>query len=371
MDNNKIKTYLTHLGLFIFTFISTTFSGSFFIKGKMWGWTEYSWADFSEGMKYSVPFLLILTVHEFGHYFTARYNKVKTTLPYYIPLPPIPMLIGTMGAVIRIKDFIKSKKVHFDIGLAGPLAGFVVAIALLFYGYSNLPPVEYIYEIHPEYEAYGTDYADYYAENDSLISIKIGKNLAILFFENYVADAELVPHANEFVHYPYLFAGFLALFFTALNLLPIGQLDGGHVLYGLVGAKWHSRVAVTFFLAMLFYSGLGYISPHQPYDELIWHVPIYMAFLYFALKGLKMNSQTTLMYALIIFSVQFMLALYNPALKGFEGWLLFSLIIGRFVGVYHPKSPIEEPLDLKRQILGWLALVIFIISFSPVPLSIG
>ena len=369
--NDKIKTYLTHVGLFIFTFISTTFSGSFFIKGKMWGWTEYGWADFAEVMKYSILFLLILTVHEFGHYFTARYNKIKVTLPYYIPLPPIPMLIGTMGAVIRIKEFIQSKKVHFDIGLAGPLAGFEVAVILLIYGYTQFPPVEYIYEIHPEYEAYGENYENYYAEADSLVGVTKGKNLAILFFENYVADPELLPHPNEFMHYPYLLAGYLALFFTALNLLPIGQLDGGHVLYGLVGTKWHSRVALTLFLAMLFYSGIGFISPFQAYEELIWQVPLYVAFLYFALKGIKKNSQTTLMIALIIFAVQFVLSLLDPNLKGFEGWMLFSLVIGRFVGVYHPKSLIEEPLDLKRRVLGWIALIIFIVSFSPVPLRIG
>ncbi|MEM7107236.1 MAG: site-2 protease family protein [Bacteroidota bacterium] len=367
--NDKTKSYLTHAGLFIFTFISTTLSGSFFINGKMWGWTEYDWSDFTIGMKYSVPFLLILTVHEFGHYFTARYNKIEVTLPFYIPLPPIPFLFGTMGAVIRIKELIKSSKVHFDIGLAGPLAGFFVAIVLLFYGYSNLPPVEYIYEIHPEYEAYGENYEDYYVENDSLIGVKIGKNLAILFFEKYVADPERLPHPNEFMHYPYLLAGYLALFFTALNLLPIGQLDGGHVLYGLVGAKWHSRIAITFFMAMLFYSGLGYISPFQPYEDLIWQVPLYVAFLYLAIRGLKRNMQTTFMLALIIFSVQFIVVLFEPSIKGFEGWLILSLLLGRFVGVYHPKSPVEEPLNTRRQVLGWLALIIFIISFSPVPLS--
>ncbi len=324
-----------------------------------------------EGMKYSIPFLLILTVHEFGHYFTARYNKIRTTLPFYIPLPPFPMLIGTMGAIIRIKDFVKSKRIHFDIGLSGPLAGFVVAIALLFYGYTNLPPVEYIYDIHPEYQEYGEDYAQYVYDNDSLTSVSVGKNLTILFFEEFVADPELVPHANEFMHYPFLFSGFLALFFTALNLLPIGQLDGGHVLYGLVGAKWHSRIASTFFVGLLFYSGLGYVSPYDPYDQLLWSVPIYVAFLYLALKGLKRSNQATLMYALIIFSTQFLIALKAPSIQGFQGWLLFGLIIGRLVGVYHPKSPVEEPLDMKRQVLGWLALLIFIISFSPVPLSIS
>ena len=368
---NNLKRYLLHTGLFLFTFISTTLSGSFFINGKMWGYTDYAWEDFINGMHYSVPFLLILTVHEFGHYFTARYHKIKTTLPYYIPLPPFPLMIGTMGAVIRIKQFIKSKKVHFDIGLAGPLAGFVIAIILLFYGYTHLPPADYVYEIHPEYKEYGEDYDQYVYDNDSIINISVGKNLAILFFEQVIADQERVPNVNEFFHYPYLFAGFLALFFTALNLLPIGQLDGGHILYGLVGNKWHSRIAVGFFCALLFYAGLGYIKPFQPYEDLVWSVPLYIAFLFFALKGLKKGNQTTLMYALIIFAGQFTLSMIYPQLEGFHGWLIFGVLIGRLLGVYHPKSPIEEPLDLKRQILGWIALIIFVISFTPAPLIIN
>lgn len=370
MDRN-IRKYLTHLGLFVVTFLSTTLSGSYFIRGKMWGYTEYSWQDFLEGMHYSVPFLLILTVHEFGHYFTARYHKIKTTLPFYIPLPPFPMLIGTMGAIIRIKQAVQSKMIHFDIGLSGPLAGFIVAIGLLYYGYSNLPPAEYIYDIHPEYKEYGENYQEHFYDNDTVMSVAVGKNLTILFFERYVADPERIPDVNEFLHYPYLFAGFLALFFTALNLLPIGQLDGGHVLYGLLGSRWHSIVATTFFLGLLFYAGLGYVTPFQSYDQLLWSVPLYIAFLYFALRGLRKGTQTTLMYALIIFTAQFLLALVKPEIEGFQGWLLFGLLIGRLLGVYHPKSPIEEPLDLKRQILGWLTLIIFIISFSPAPLIIN
>ena len=255
--------------------------------------------------------------------------------------------------------------------MAGPLAGFVVAIGLLYYGYANLPPAEYIYEIHPEYKEYGENYKEHFYNNDSVINVAVGKNLAILFFENYVADPSRIPDDNEFLHYPYIFAGFLALFFTALNLLPIGQLDGGHVLYGLVGAKWHSRIATIFFIGLLFYAGLGYVTPYQSYDQLLWSVPLYIAFLYFALRGLKKSGQTTLMLAMIIFSAQFLIALVKPGLEGFEGWLFFGLLIGRFLGVYHPKSPVEEPLDLKRQILGWLTLIIFIISFSPAPLIVN
>ncbi|MEL7005594.1 MAG: hypothetical protein AAFN93_23115 [Bacteroidota bacterium] len=92
---SKIKTYLIHSSLFVVTFITTTLSGEYWTNGKMWLQTsDYSWSDFADGMSYSIPFLLILTVHEFGHYFMAKYHRIKTTLPYYIPLPPF-LLIGT------------------------------------------------------------------------------------------------------------------------------------------------------------------------------------------------------------------------------------------------------------------------------------
>jgi Zn-dependent protease len=98
--------------------------------------------------------LSILTAHEFGHYFVALYYRVKVTLPYYIPLPP-GFMFGTMGALIRMKSPVYSNKQNFDIGIAGPLAGFVVAIVFLGYGYSHLPPLEYVFQFHPEYQQYG------------------------------------------------------------------------------------------------------------------------------------------------------------------------------------------------------------------------
>jgi membrane-associated protease RseP (regulator of RpoE activity) len=107
----------------------------------------YSWNDFYSGLPYAICFLTILTAHEFGHYFTAVYYKVRTTLPYFIPLPPIPLMFGTLGALIRIKQPVKSTQQHFDIGIAGPLAGFVFAMGFLWYGFTHLPPPEYIFEV--------------------------------------------------------------------------------------------------------------------------------------------------------------------------------------------------------------------------------
>src|SRR5436190_18655164 len=119
------KTILIQALLFVVTFISTTFAGAFWCYGKtvFYGFAlnaDFTWHDFVLGMNFSIPFLLVLTVHEFGHYFTAIAHKVRTSLPYYIPVPPNPLLptIGTFGAVIRIRERVKSNIQHFDIGLA-------------------------------------------------------------------------------------------------------------------------------------------------------------------------------------------------------------------------------------------------------------
>ena len=119
------KEILIHSSLFVITFITTTLAGTEWTYGKSVLMPGYSWNDFLSGMSYSIPCLLILTVHEFGHYFTAIYHRVRTTLPYYIPLPPLSLMIGTMGALIRLKGKVTSKQQHFDIGIAGPLAGFI------------------------------------------------------------------------------------------------------------------------------------------------------------------------------------------------------------------------------------------------------
>lgn len=401
----KYKQYLIHASLFIVTFFTTTLAGSFWVNSRIWLFTPYTWDDFAAGMQYSVPFLLILTVHEFGHYFTARYHKVKTTLPYYIPLPPFPGLIGTMGALIKIKEFVKSQKQNFDIGLSGPLAGYIVAIGFLVYGFTHLPDKDYIYQIHPEYLAFGDNYEEIVYTKDTFalktdiealtdqdmsmypdtirfnspeqqgLGMMLGSNLTFMAFEKVLADPEKMPNAHEMMHYPLLFAGFLALLFTALNLLPLGQLDGGHVLYGLLGSKMHRLVAQIVFVGFVLYAGIGVITPYDQ-GEVLFGMNIYVSivlyggFLYFLFKGLKLNTTTTWLLALGVFATQFLVTFVYPNVEGYSGWLFFAFIVSRFIGVYHPITPIEEPLDMKRKVLGWIALVIFIISFSPAPIII-
>jgi len=137
--NQRLKSALIHSALFIVTFCTTTVAGSFWVHGRvlMIGFVElnpgYTWDDFALGLPYSITFLLILTVHEFGHYCTAMYYRIGSSLPYYIPLPPLPFSFGTLGALIRIRSRIYSRTQNFDVGIAGPLAGFVIAIVMMFY----------------------------------------------------------------------------------------------------------------------------------------------------------------------------------------------------------------------------------------------
>ena len=325
------------------------------------------------GIQFSFPFLAILTVHEFGHYLTARYYQVKVTLPYYIPLwlgfIGIPYTFGTMGAFIRIKEPIKSRQEIFDIGIAGPLAGFVIALFVLYFGFTNLPPADFIYSIHPEYEQFGADYADHvYNEKGSMY---LGGNLTFWFFENYIApDPSLVPNPYEIIHYPWLFAGFLALFFTAMNLLPIGQLDGGHALYGLFGLENHKRISTGMFIIFLFYAGLGLLTPFDPLEDLIWYIPLYIGFLFITMLRMRITNRTRLTIALAIFTAQFITVLLFPMVRGYPGWLVWVFIIGRLLGIYHPPAIQDRPLTPGSKILGWLTLIVFVISFSPRPFVI-
>ncbi|MDN5201078.1 site-2 protease family protein [Fulvivirgaceae bacterium BMA10] len=363
------KTYFIQAVLFVSTIITTTLAGSEWVSAKSIFVAEsgFSTKDLLSGFYFSLPFLGILTVHEFGHYITARLYNIKVTLPYYIPFFFVFPFIGTMGAVIRLKESPKSRKEFFDVGIAGPLAGFIAAIILLYYGFTHLPPAEYIFQIHPEYEEYGLGYANEAYKNFPY-NFKLGNNLVFDFFENYVVeDTSRIPNAYEIMHYPFLFAGYLALFFTALNLLPIGQLDGGHVVYGLAGFDKHKIISKTLFLLFIFYAGLGLISPQLSVEDLLWQIPAYIAFLYFTFWRLYQRPMDRLVLAVVMMAVQFLVVYIFPTVEGYSGWLVFAFLLGRFLGIYHPQAHLDQPLDFKRKILGWLALAVFIVSFSPQP----
>lgn len=410
------RSLLIHILLFVITFITTTLAGAEWMFGRsfLYGPWRLGWPEFIAGMQFSVPFLLILTVHEFGHYFTARHHRVKVTLPFYIPFW-LGFLgtfsIGTMGAFIRIKERVGSLLKTFDIGLAGPLAGFVMALAVIFYGFTHLPPKDAIYQIHPEYELFGEHFENIVYEKDTFFlkkdlalinpkaatlyeadtiwigpsyqaDFRTGSNLIFAFAKRYVVPADQrdrIPNDHEMFHNPYLFGGFLALLFTALNLLPIGQLDGGHVLYGLVGYKMHKWVALSVYLVLLFYSGLGVgvLGVFNPFDfsqdisDILLGAGVYIFFLFYLLGKAPLSNSQRLIVALVMLALQLSLLTLVPGVKGYGGWLLFAIIIGRFIGVEHPRAQVEERLDSGRILLGWLALLIFILSLSPQPLIVN
>jgi membrane-associated protease RseP (regulator of RpoE activity) len=376
---NETRTILIQVALFLTTIVTTTIAGAELCFGRSVFDPTYTLADFYRGLEFSVPLLLILSVHEFGHYFAALYHRLKVSLPYYIPIPPglFPFSFGTLGAIIRMRTRTNSNLQQFDVGLAGPLAGFIVALAVLWYGFATLPPPEYVFQFHPEYKTFGLNYAQHvYNEEYITTATKgsgaymfiIGDNLVFEFFRRFVAEPGYFPNPHEMMHYPVLMAGFIALFFTCLNLLPIGQLDGGHITYGLFGGKRHGIIATVAFVLLVFYAGLGSANIHtDKKDDLYIYILLTIVFNFFCLRGLRRPMQDTIMYALVMFTAQLVIVAIYPAVNGSRLWAAFALLIGSFVGVYHPPSEIERPLDESRVALGWFTLAIFVVCFSPMP----
>lgn len=407
----KYKQPLIHILLFLITFATTTLSGAYWKGEHVHSIWEHIWS----GLDFSITFLGILTIHEFGHYYFAKKYKLDVSLPYYIPfyLPGAPT-IGTFGAFIRMKGLIKSRTSIFDIGIAGPLAGFVAALILLTYGFATLPEKEYLYSIHPDYKQFNGEYeahvytydylkarsdisvnqkytedSIYYVENiasdpdlkkpekkyeTSFEILGVGDNILLILFKKIFAyQGDKIPNPYEFVHYPYLFAAYLALFFTALNLIPVGQLDGGHVIYGLFGARTHNKIAGTFFTVFVTLAGIG-LFENNPLDinfftatilDKVQFALIYLGFLYLVFSRMYTHYMNTILAAVSVFTIQFLIEFLFPDVTGYNGWLLYAFLIGRFLGVYHPPSMDERPLDTKRKVLGWFAVLVFVLCFTP------
>jgi membrane-associated protease RseP (regulator of RpoE activity) len=178
-----------------------------------------------DGVPFAFTLLGILGTHEFGHYFTARAYGASVSLPYFIPAPP-PLLFGTLGAIIRMRSPARDRNSLFDIAAAGPLAGLVVALPALWIGlgWSKVAAV-------PAGE-----------------SVTFGDSL-LMRFMTWLAFGPLPPGHDVFVH-PVALAGWVGLFVTALNLIPVGQLDGGRIAYALFGAR-HRQISIATFLGLL------------------------------------------------------------------------------------------------------------------------
>ncbi len=193
--------------LIFLTFLSTTFVGA-----AMAGVNLLETGDFAAGAPFSIPLMAILLAHEFGHYIAAKRHGVPSSPPYFIPMPIF--LLGTMGAFIVMRGRIKRRDALLDVGAAGPLAGLAVALPILVYGFQQSPV-----------EPLPTD-APYLVEGRSLLYV------ALLFLTK-----GPIPEGHDIMLTPTAFAGWAGLLVTMINLLPVGQLDGGHVAYALLGPK--------------------------------------------------------------------------------------------------------------------------------------
>ena len=225
---------LVNLVLFLATCVSTVWAGSGALNPL--SDPERLW----QGVSFAFALLSILGVHEFGHYFTARYYGAAVSLPYFIPAPP-PFIFGTLGAIIKMKSPARDRDSLFDIAAAGPLAGLVVAIPALLLGlaWSRVIPIP------PEYGGL--------IFGDSLL-------MRVLV---YLTLGPIPPGMDVLIH-PVGLAGWVGLFVTALNLFPVGQLDGGRIAYALFGAH-HRKVSTATFVALL---ALGAVT--QSMNWVVW-----------------------------------------------------------------------------------------------------
>ncbi|HEV8579274.1 MAG TPA: site-2 protease family protein [Thermoanaerobaculia bacterium] len=241
------------------------------------------------GLAFSVPALIILLAHELGHYIACLRYGLPCTLPYFLP---VPFNFGTFGAFIKIKAPIRGKRQLFDVGIAGPIAGFVALVPFLLYGVANSHPAA----LSP---------AANLREATGVILLPgrcLAIDLATWLFHGRLGEGMVLD-----LH-PMALAAWLGLLATAINLLPLGQLDGGHILYAATG-RLQRRLALPLWLAL---AVLGYF----------W-----------------------------------------------AGWLLWCFIV-MLIGLYHPPVYDEsEPLGPRRRALAWLGLILFALSFMPVPIQ--
>ncbi|MEX0769640.1 MAG: site-2 protease family protein [Balneolaceae bacterium] len=371
-----MKTTLKHLLLFVLTFICVTFTGILWV-GQSAGIDQYT-DMLPEGVLFATIFLLFLGSHEFGHYFAAIHHRVKVTLPYFIP---IPAGIGTLGAVIRIKEKINETRKLFDIGIAGPIAGFVVSMVTLLYGFATLPGPEFIMNFsgHEDVIAYVNQfgaYPDNPAGGSEGMLMVLGNTLLYDFLAGFF---DHVPPMWEMYHYPFLFAGWLGLFFTALNLMPVGQLDGGHILYSLIGFRKHRIVARFFFCFLTGLAGMEAI-PFMHTSLMEWmpglsssmSITIWALVLLYLMKKAYHNEfqwVAPAWTASLLLSVTYVF-MSGSGLEqtGSMIWVVWSFFLTYFVGLEHPPALYEQPLSPVRKVLGWCSMGIFILCISPNPI---
>ncbi len=294
-----------HVVLFVIT-LATTFLAGFFQGGSI-----------SSGLSFSAALLFILGTHEMGHYIYGKKYGVEITPPYFIPAPPLISPIGTFGAFIKIKSPISTKRALFDIGIAGPLAGILAAIPVIVIGIKLSTIIQ---------------------NTDS--SIEHGLTLGSPLIFSFIADSIVgkIPEGYDLLLHPVAFAGWIGLFVTALNLIPAGQLDGGHITYAIFSNKWHRRASILIIIVLLIF-GIG-TQPIAQYFQS-----------YF--DGTTFSNYKDL----VIF-------------EGWGGWVWWALLL-TFLGTKHPPTLYDEVrLDGRRKFLSLVALLVFIGCFTPMPIRI-
>jgi len=287
-EPSAFSTWSLPIGLFLLTCFTTLWAGAYqTYNGPVRGPVNFLLANperLWQGIPFAGALLFILTTHELGHYVLSKVHGVPASLPLFIPGPP--HFIGTFGAIIRIRGPILDRRALFDIGVAGPLAGFIVAVAALIVGL-HLSTV---------------------VERTATLGLQLGEPLLLQLLSWLVIGS--IPPESDIVLHPIGFAAWFGFFVTSLNLLPIGQLDGGHVAYALWGR--HQRTMAFIFVPILIV--LGFV--------------------------------------------------------GWPGWFLWAVMAGLF-GLGHP--PVMDPhapLGRTRTIIGWIALAVFVSTFVPVPFSV-
>jgi membrane-associated protease RseP (regulator of RpoE activity) len=376
-----------HVLLFVVTFACVTFSGIVWTARELAyardAWWTLDWLGLSigptalmDGLRFSVPFLTFLTVHEMGHYVAARRAGIDTSPPYFIPLPLVG--IGTLGAVIRIREPIPTTHKLFDVGAAGPLAGFVVALATLVYALATLPPPTYLLDM-PGHEAVNAAIAqtgtfpDQPPVSDGAAALAIGPTLLVGLLTPLFAH---VPPAYELYHYPTLFAAWLGLFFTALNLLPTGQLDGGHVTYSLFGPARHLVLARLTVAALVVLGLLGaaptLMTELQAWSAgaalLVW--PILGGVVYWFARRIFPDAHTLQLVfggGVLALTAVTLLAVPDAARWGYGFWLFWAFLIVRVIRIEHPPVYVHQRLTPRRRVLAWVCVALFVLCFSPQP----
>ena len=274
-----------HVALFLATVATTIVAGALHA-----GVNPFSHPyDLYKGIPFSFTLLLILGAHEMGHYLVSRRHHLNVTLPYFIPAPPFPFIIGTLGAFIRIRSPIKDKRSLLDVGCAGPLTGVVVSIPVILVGL-KLSTVQVI------------------PEGGLSQSITFGEPLLFQLL-SFAVFGSLPP--GHYINLDLVgFAGWIGLFVTALNLIPVGQTDGGHVAYALFPNR-HRLISLCC-LALLLVGGL-----------IFW-----------------------------------------------PGWLVWALLL-YLLGMRHPPPSYDwVPLDRRRKILGAITILVFLLTFTPTPFKL-